>query len=43
VPLHAPRCFPIQFDLYYIKHRSLGLDLHILLRTVRIVLTMAGR
>lgn len=33
----------LQYDLYYIKHRSLMLDLAILLKTVRIVLKRIGR
>ncbi len=32
----------LQYDLYYIKHRSLILDLSILLKTIRIVLKRAG-
>lgn len=32
----------LQYDLYYIKHRSLMLDLSILLKTIRIVLKRAG-
>lgn len=30
------------FDLYYVRHRSLLLDLRILLETVRVVLTLDG-
>jgi len=33
----------IQFDLYYIKNRSIALDLSILLKTVRTVLTRKGQ
>lgn len=33
----------LQYDLYYIKHRSLGLDLAIVLKTMSIVLRQAGR
>jgi len=33
----------LQYDLYYIKHRSLGLDLAIALKTVAILLSRAGR
>ena len=33
----------LKFDLYYIKHRSLMLDLMILVRTVEIVLFGKGR
>jgi len=33
----------IQYDLYYIKNRSLGLDLSILLKTIRIVLSRRGQ
>ncbi|HWD42025.1 MAG TPA: sugar transferase [Fimbriimonas sp.] len=33
----------LEFDLYYVKHRSLALDLHILARSVVTVLTAAGR
>ncbi len=32
----------LQYDLYYIKHRSLTLDLLIALRTVKVVLGMSG-
>ena len=33
----------LQFELYYIKHRSFVLDLSILLRTIKIVLKGGGR
>jgi exopolysaccharide biosynthesis polyprenyl glycosylphosphotransferase len=33
----------LQYELYYIKHRSLVLDLSILLRTIKIVLKGGGR
>ncbi|MDP5030754.1 sugar transferase, partial [Paraglaciecola sp.] len=33
----------LKFDLYYIKHRSLLLDLTILIRTVEIVVLGKGR
>lgn len=33
----------LQYDLYYIKHRSLGLDGWILLRTLARILRLAGR
>ena len=33
----------LQFELYYIKHRSFILDLSILLRTIKIVLTGGGQ
>ena len=33
----------LQYDLYYIKNRSLYLDLSIILKTIRIVLTGAGQ
>jgi len=33
----------LQYELYYIKHRSLVLDLSILLRTIKIVLIGGGR
>lgn len=33
----------LQYDLYYIKHQSLGLDLIILLRTMGHMLTLRGR
>src|SRR3989338_5176405 len=33
----------IQYDLYYIKNRSLALDLSILLKTIRTVLTKKGQ
>jgi lipopolysaccharide/colanic/teichoic acid biosynthesis glycosyltransferase len=32
----------LSYDLYYLKHRSLLLDLYIMLQTVRIVLTARG-
>jgi lipopolysaccharide/colanic/teichoic acid biosynthesis glycosyltransferase len=32
----------LSFDLYYLEHRSAGLDLRILLETVRVVLTLDG-
>jgi lipopolysaccharide/colanic/teichoic acid biosynthesis glycosyltransferase len=32
----------LEYDLYYIKHQSLLLDLSILFRTVGVVLKMAG-
>lgn len=33
----------LQYDLYYIKHRSLALDLEIILKTINISLRRAGR
>ena len=33
----------LQFELYYIKHRSLVLDLSILLRTIKIIIKGGGR
>ncbi|KKU74633.1 MAG: Sugar transferase [Candidatus Nomurabacteria bacterium GW2011_GWB1_47_6] len=33
----------LQYDLYYIKHRSPALDMAILLKTLNIVLRRAGR
>ena len=33
----------LQYDLYYIKHRSIGLDLSILLKTVSTILRFEGR
>ncbi len=33
----------LEYDLYYIKHRSLGLDMLILLRTPATVLGLRGR
>lgn len=33
----------LQYDLYYIKHHSLWLDLLILIRTIGLVLTLRGR
>ncbi|MBP7786958.1 MAG: sugar transferase, partial [Longilinea sp.] len=33
----------LEYDLYYIKHRNLGLDILILLRTVGNVLGLKGR
>ncbi|REC49595.1 sugar transferase [Chryseobacterium pennipullorum] len=44
--VHLPKATPkdnlkkLEFDLYYIKHYSVLLDFEIILRTVRIVLTM---
>jgi lipopolysaccharide/colanic/teichoic acid biosynthesis glycosyltransferase len=32
----------LQFDLYYIKHRSLALDIAILLRTIKVVVLQQG-
>ena len=32
----------LSYDLYYLKHRSLLLDLYIILQTIRIVLTARG-
>jgi sugar transferase (PEP-CTERM system associated) len=32
----------LQFDLYYIKHRSIGLDLYIMFETIRTVLLRKG-
>ena len=32
----------LQYDLYYIKHQSLYLDLIIVLKTIGVVLTMRG-
>ena len=32
----------LQFDLYYIKHRSLALDIAILLRTIKVVVLQKG-
>jgi len=33
----------LQYDLYYIRHQSLGLDINILIRTLGNVLQMKGR
>jgi lipopolysaccharide/colanic/teichoic acid biosynthesis glycosyltransferase len=33
----------LQYDLYYIKHQGLYLDILILLKTVQVVLGMRGR
>jgi len=33
----------LQYDLYYIKHQGLYLDLHVLLRTIEVVLGFKGR
>ncbi|MDD2807027.1 MAG: sugar transferase [Patescibacteria group bacterium] len=33
----------LQYDLFYIKNRSLGLDISILLKTIRIVLSQKGQ
>jgi lipopolysaccharide/colanic/teichoic acid biosynthesis glycosyltransferase len=32
----------LEYDLYYVKHRSLAFDVLILLRTVRVVLLREG-
>jgi hypothetical protein len=32
----------IRYDLYYVKHRSLWLDLRILLETIRVILFRRG-
>jgi lipopolysaccharide/colanic/teichoic acid biosynthesis glycosyltransferase len=32
----------LQYDLYYVKHRSLALDVAILLRTVKVVVLQQG-
>ncbi|HLD60971.1 MAG TPA: sugar transferase [Patescibacteria group bacterium] len=39
----AENIYKLQFDLYYIKNRSILLDIAILLRTINIVLRMIGR
>lgn len=33
----------LQYDLYYIKHRSLALDFSVILKTINIVIQQAGR
>jgi len=33
----------IEYDLYYIKHRTLGMDFQILVRTIGTVLRRTGR
>ncbi|MGQ9502805.1 MAG: exopolysaccharide biosynthesis polyprenyl glycosylphosphotransferase, partial [Anaerolineae bacterium] len=33
----------LEYDLYYIKHRSLGLDLQILLQTIGVMLALKGQ
>jgi lipopolysaccharide/colanic/teichoic acid biosynthesis glycosyltransferase len=33
----------LEYDLYYIKHRTLGLDFQIILRTIGTVFRAAGR
>jgi lipopolysaccharide/colanic/teichoic acid biosynthesis glycosyltransferase len=33
----------IEYDLYYIKHRTLGMDINIVLRTIGTVLRRTGR
>lgn len=33
----------IEYDLYYIKHRTLGMDFNIMLRTISTVLSRSGR
>ncbi|WP_234047804.1 sugar transferase [Chryseobacterium paridis] len=44
--VHLPKATPkdnlkkLEYDLYYIKHYSFGLDIHTLLKTVKVVLTM---
>ena len=32
----------LSYDLYYLKHRSLWLDLYIILQTIRVVVTARG-
>ena len=32
----------LQYDLYYIKHQSLWMELMILVRTIAVVLSMRG-
>ena len=32
----------LQYDLYYIRHQSLLLDVNIMLRTIRKVISMSG-
>lgn len=34
--------YKLQYDLYYIKNRSLALDILIILRTIRVILTFQG-
>jgi len=38
LPMHEN----LQYDFYYIRNRSLGLDISLLLRTVGVVLTRRG-
>jgi len=33
----------VEYDLYYIAHRSFGLDVEIILKTISIALRRAGR
>jgi len=33
----------LQYDLYYIKHRSISMDVEIILKTISISLRQAGR
>jgi lipopolysaccharide/colanic/teichoic acid biosynthesis glycosyltransferase len=32
----------LEYDLYYVKYASVGLDLRILLRTIAVVIKMRG-
>lgn len=40
---HAESLMKVQYDLFYIKHRSAGLDLSIALKTLAVILSRAGR
>jgi lipopolysaccharide/colanic/teichoic acid biosynthesis glycosyltransferase len=33
----------LQYDLYYVRHQSIALDLVILLKTIAVILRLAGR
>ncbi len=40
---HKEATLKMQYDLYYIKNRDLGLDLDIMLKTLMVILTASGR
>jgi lipopolysaccharide/colanic/teichoic acid biosynthesis glycosyltransferase len=40
---HADALIRLQYDLYYIKHQSLWLDLLIILKTIMHAVTLKGR
>jgi len=40
---HEESLLKVQYDLFYIKHRSIGLDLSIALKTLAVILSRSGR